>query len=169
MMDAVRSVISRLQTLAGTAFVGVMAFADDWTVGPIVIALGAELPAVPTFAITAGVYGIVQYATCQWMLRRWNDWLEHDHGQRIEQRLEKWRSSRFLHHPVRWITHGSPFWYALASVIFAPVVVVAVAQLASERPIPQRRVVVSSAIYALWFAALYTAIGLGIATGIHSA
>jgi hypothetical protein len=168
-MERVRSAIRRLVTVAGVAFVGSIGFADDWTVGPIVIGLGAVLPAVPTFAISAVAYGLVQYGASRWMLRGWNDWLQRGHGRRIEQHLEKWRRGRIMRYPVRWITHGSPFWYGLASVIFAPVVVVAVAQLASEEPVPDRRVVLSSVIYGIWFAGLYTAIGYGIGTGVRSA
>jgi hypothetical protein len=48
------------------------------------------------------------------------------------------------------------------------VVVVAVAQLASDEPLPHRRVMLSSATYGVWFAALYTAIGYGVGEGVRS-
>jgi hypothetical protein len=48
------------------------------------------------------------------------------------------------------------------------VVVVAVAQLASDEPLPHRRVMLSSATYGVWFAALYTAIGYGVGEGVMS-
>jgi hypothetical protein len=132
-----------------------------------VIALAAFLPALVTFAVTAAVYGLVQYAACRWLLRRRDEWLE-GHGHRLERRLEKWRNGRVLKYPVRWITHGGILWYALASVIFSSVVVIAVAQLASAEPLPRRRVILSSAIYGTWFAALYTAVGYGIGEGVRS-
>jgi hypothetical protein len=149
------------------AFVTMIGFFDDAVVGPIVIALAAVLPALLTFAITAGVYSLVQYASCRWLLRRWDEWI-HGNGQRLEQRVEKWRNGRILKYPFNWITHGSTFWFGLASVIFASVVVVAVSQLASDKPVPHRRVILSSAIYGVWFAALYTSIGYGVGRGVRS-
>jgi len=166
-VSALQSGIHRVLTVAIGAFVTMIAFFDDFTVGPIVIALAAVLPALLTFAITAGVYSFVQYAACRWLLRRWEEWI-HGNGQRLERRLEKWRNRRILKYPVNWITHGSIFWFGLASVIFASVVVVSVAQLASDEPVPHRRVVLSSAIYGVWFAALYTSIGYGIGEGVRS-
>jgi hypothetical protein len=166
-VSALHSGIHRVLTVAIGAFVTMIAFFDDFTVGPIVIALAAVLPVLLTFAITAGVYSLVQYAACRWLLRRWEEWI-HGNGQRLERRLEKWRNGRILKYPVNWITHGSIFWFGLASVIFASVVVVSVAQLASDEPVPHRRVILSSAIYGVWFAALYTSIGYGIGEGVRS-
>jgi hypothetical protein len=167
-VSALRSGIRRVLAVATGAFVTMIGFFDDFTVGPIVIALAAVLPALLTFAITAGFYSLVQYAACRWLLRRWDAWIS-GNGRRLEGRLEKWRKGRILKYPVNWITHGSIFWFGLASVIFASVVVVAVAQLASDEPVPHRRVILSSAIYGIWFAALYTSIGYGVGEGTRSA
>lgn len=164
---SVRSALRRVETVAVGAFVAMIGFTDDFTVGPIVIALAAVLPALLTFAITAGVYSLVQYGACRWLLRRWDEWI-HGSGHRLERQLEKWRKGRILKYPVRWITHGSIFWFGLASVIFASVVVIAVAQLSSDEPVPHRRVILSSAIYGVWFAGLYTAVGYGVGEGVRS-
>jgi hypothetical protein len=167
-MSALRMGIKRVMTIAMGAFVTVIGFFDDPAIGPIVIALAAALPALLTFAITACVYSLVQYLSCRWLLRRWDEWIQ-GNGHRLKGRLEKWRSGRFLRYPVGWITNGSILWFGLASVIFASVVVVAVAQLASDKPVPHHRVVLASVIYAVWFAALYTSIGYGIGEGVRSA
>lgn len=166
-MHALRTAIDRAVTLVGVAFIGAIGFADDWTVGPIVVALGALLPALPTFVIAAGAYGLVQYGTCEWMQRRWGDWIG-KRGRRIEAQLERWRRGRILRHPARWITRDSIFLFVLASVIFAPVIVVAIARISSDRPISRRRMLLSCAIYGVWFAALYTAIGYGIGIEVRS-
>lgn len=167
-MTPVRREARRALNIAVGAFVAIIGFADDWTIGPIVVALGAVLPALLTFAVTAVAYSLVQYSACRWLLRRWSEWMDGS-GQRLERRLERWRNGRILRYPVRWITHGSVFWFGLASVIFASVVVVAVAQVSNDEPIPRRRVVLSSVVYGVWFAALYTAAGYGIGRGVRDA
>jgi hypothetical protein len=74
--EGLRRAFHRFDTVVVGVFVATIGFADDWAVGPIVIALAAVLPALVTFAVTAAVYGLVQYAACRWLLRRRDEWLE---------------------------------------------------------------------------------------------
>lgn len=151
-----------------SAIVTAIGFFDDVTVGPIVIALAAVLPAVLTFAITAVVYSLVQYWASMWLIRHWDEWIHGASGRRFEARLEKLRQSRFTRRAVAGVTSGSTVAYVVASIALAAVDVVAIWKLASADPIPQRRVVLSAAVYGTWCAAFWTAAGYGIGVGIRS-
>jgi hypothetical protein len=56
--------------------------------------------------------------------------------------------------------------FARASVILGTVIVTAVVRLSTGQSVPRRRLIISSIVYGVWFAALYTAIGFGIGDGI---
>jgi hypothetical protein len=157
-----------LEGAIATAIVTGLGFFDDSTVGAIVISLAALLPAILTFAITAVVYPFVQYGASLWLVNRWNEWIGGKNGRRIETRLEKWRRGRITRHAVGWVTNASIWWFVFASIIFATVDVVAIYQLSSEKPLPRHRIAVSAAVYGIWCAALWTAAGYGIGTGIRS-
>jgi hypothetical protein len=155
-------------TIAG-AIVTVIGFFDDSTVGPIVVALAAVLPALLTFAITAVVYSLVQYWASMWLSRHWAGWISSKRGRRAEARLEKWRQGRILGRVVRGLTSGSVWWYAVASLAFAAVDVVAIWNLSSDKPLPQRRILVAAVVYGTWCAVLWTSAGYGVGFGIRSA
>ena len=155
-------------TVAG-AIVTALGFFDDLTVGPIVIGLAAVLPALATFAVTAVVYSLVQNWASRWLIDHWDQWISGDNGRRFEKRLEKWREGRVTRRAVEWVTSGSIWQYALASIILATVDVVAIWRISTKGEIPQRRVVLSAAVYGTWCAALWTAAGYGIGVGIRSA
>jgi len=152
-----------------TVIVTALGFFDDWTVGPIVIALAAVLPALATFAITAVVYGFVQYGASLWLVRGWDEWMKSDDGRRFAARLQKRRQGRITSRAVQWITHGSIWWFVVGSVILATVDVVAILQLTSAESVPRPRIMVSAAVYGTWCAALWTAAGYGIGKGISLA
>jgi hypothetical protein len=154
-------------TIAG-AIVTVIGFFDDATVGALVIAVAAWLPALLTFAITAVVYSLVQYWASLWLVRHWSQWIHGERGRRFEARLEKWRDGRVLGRVVRGITDGSVFWYAVASLAFAAVDIVGIWNLSSEEPIPRRKIAVASAVYGTWCAVLWTSAGYGIGRGFRS-
>lgn len=157
--------LRHLLTTAVATFVAAIAFVDDLVIGPIVIALAAWLPALLTFAVAAGAYSFLTLWACEWMLRRWEQWIA-GHGSRLERRFEKWRQGRLLKYPVRWIERGSTVGFALASVILGTVIVTAVVRLSTGQSVPRRRLIISSIVYGVWFAALYTAIGFGIGDGV---
>jgi hypothetical protein len=163
--DRVTGFINGALAAAITAALG---YFDDLTVGPIVIALAAKLPAVPTFAITAVVYGFVQYWASIWLIRHWDEWIQGENGQRFEARLQKWRQGRVTQRLVAAVTGGSIFWYVIASLAFATVNIVGIWKLSTEEPMPRWRIVLSAVVYATWCAALWTAAGYGIRVGIDS-
>ena len=154
-------------TIAG-AIVTVIGFFDDSTVGPVVIALAAVLPAIATFAITAVVYSLVQYWASLWLVSHWDGWVRTPRGRSAEARLEKWREGRILGRVVRGVTSGSVFWYAVASIAFAAVDIVGIWNLSSTEPISRRKIAVASAVYGTWCAVLWTSAGYGIGLGFRS-
>lgn len=154
-------------TVAG-AIVTVLGFFDDVTIGPIVIGLSAVLPALATLVGTAVVYSFVQYGASDWLIRHWDEWIAGDKGRRFEVRLEKWRQGRLTRRAVKGVTKGSALGYALASVVLATVDVVAIWNLSSKEPLPQRKLTLSAIVYGTWCAALWTATGYGIGVGIRS-
>ncbi len=154
-------------TTAG-AIVTVIGFFDDAAVGPIVAALAAVLPALLTFAITAVVYSCVQYWASVWLNRHWVQWIHGDFGRRAESRLEKWRQGRIMGRAAKGVTSGSVWWYAVACLAFAAVDVVAIWNLSTDEPIPERRVLVASIVYGTWCAVLWTSAGYGIGLGVRS-
>jgi hypothetical protein len=155
-------------TIAG-AIVTALGFFDDVTVGPIVIALAAYLPALATFAVTAVVYSLVQYWASLWLIHHWDEWIEGENGRRFEDRLQKWRQGRFTRRAVDGVTSASTGAFVIASIAFATVDVVAIWKLSTETPMPRRRVALSAVVYGTWCAALWTATGYGIGIGIRSA
>jgi hypothetical protein len=151
------------------AIVTVIGYFDDLTVGPIVIALATQLPALLTIAVTAVVYGFVQYWASIWLIDHWDEWIQGESGKRFDARLEKWRHGRFTQRLVEGVTGGSIFWYVVASLAFAAVNIVGIWKLSTDEPMPQRRIVLSAVVSATWCAALWTAAGYGIHVGISSA
>ena len=151
------------------AIVTVLGYFDDLTVGPIVIAAAAKLPALATFAVTAVVYGLVQYGASRWLIRHWDEWVAGENGRRFEARVQKWRQGRVTRRLVDGVTSGSLLWYVIASIAFATVDIVAIWKLSTTEPMPESRLVLSSIVYATWCAALWTAAGYGIHVGISSA
>jgi hypothetical protein len=43
----------------------------------------------------------------RWIDREWDGWIAGERGQKIEKKLAKMRTGRFMSHPVRWVTSGS--------------------------------------------------------------
>jgi hypothetical protein len=160
---------SVLNGTIAAAIVTVLGYFDDLTVGPIVIALAVKLPVLLTFAVTAVVYGFVQYWASTWLIDHWDEWIQGESGKRFDARLEKWRHGRLTQRLVEGVTGGSIFWYVVASLAFAAVNMVGIWKLSTDEPMPQRRIVLSAVVYATWCAALWTAAGYGIHVGISSA
>jgi hypothetical protein len=148
--------------------VTVIGYFDDVTVGPIVVALATKLPLALTFAVTAVVYGLVQYWASIWLIRHWDEWIQGESGRRFAARLEKWRQGRVTSRLVSWVTGSSVLWYVVASLAFATVNIVGIWKLSTTEPMPRWRIVLSAVVYATWCAALWTAAGYGIHVGLSS-
>ena len=57
---------------------------------------------------------------CQWIDRQWDGWMAGERGHKIQAKLSKLRTGRFLRHPVRWVTSGSSFLFAFAATLLNP-------------------------------------------------
>jgi hypothetical protein len=165
--------ISAVAGKARTGLIGTLiafyAFFDVIPIAVVVIALTAwfERPLI-LFGITAVALLVINIASCAWVQRHWDAWVA-GNGKRVENRLEKMRKSRLMKHPVAWITRGSDWWYALATAIVNPIIVVAAARLLGGEPISERRIMIASVAYAIPMAAVFTYTGYAIGEGIRAA
>lgn len=157
---------------ARTGLVGALvagyAFFDVIPIAIVVIALTAwlERPLI-VFVITAVGLLVLNIACCNWLQRHWESWIA-GNGQRIDERLQKLRDSRLMRHPVAWITRGSDWWYALATAIINPIIVVALAHVIGGERVGDRRVLIASAAYAIPMAVVFTATGYALGLGVRA-
>jgi hypothetical protein len=75
--------------------------------------------------------------------------------------LEKLRSGKLLKTPVGWVRNGSEVGFTLAAVVINAITVVALARLIGGAPIGNRRVTEAALGYSIFFASLFTLIGIG--------
>jgi hypothetical protein len=143
------------------AFVGVYAFLDDLLLGPILIAVTVWVPWYLVFGVAAGALTFINIVCCNWMQRRWDEWIR-GYGAKLEARLAKLRRGRLLKHPLGWITRDSTVLLTIAAGLIGTVIVVAVTRLAGSKPIGQRRILFASVAYSVGFAATYTGVGVAI-------
>ena len=78
------------------------------------------------------------------------------------------RKSRVMKHPVAWITRGSDWWYALATAIVNPIIVVAAARTIGGQPISERRIMIASVAYAIPMAAIFTIAGYAVGDALRA-
>jgi hypothetical protein len=123
---------------------------------------------LPVFIAGAFAVSFLAVACCRWVNRRWDEWLA-GHTNRVEARLERMRASRLLKHPVAWIQRGPDRWYALASALANPILVVALARSIGGKPVGDRRIVLGSVAYAISYVALWSLVGLALADAISAA
>jgi hypothetical protein len=99
----------------------------------------------PLFVFVGAVFLILAFNlwACRWIDREWDGWAAGERGQKIEAKLTKMRTGRFMSHPVRWVTSDSSFLFAFGATIINPALVTVVARLlgagasASERSSPR--------------------------------
>ena len=143
----------------GTLVAGYALF-DVIPIAVVVIVLTAWFEHPPIlFAITAVALVVINIACCRWLQRHWESWTTAGTGNRVEAKLEKMRQSRVMKHPVAWITRGSDWWFALATAIVNPIIVVAAARTIGGQPISERRILIASIAYAVPMAAIFTLTG----------
>ena len=132
---------------------------DVIPIAVIVIVLTAwfERPFI-LFVVTAVGLVVLNVACCEWLQRHWESWVAGS-GKRVEAKLQKMRESRVMRHPVAWITQGSDWWYAVATAIVNPIIVVAAARTIGGQPINKRRVMIASIAYAVPMAAVFVLTG----------
>ena len=110
---------------------------------------------------------MINVASCRWLQRHWESWIA-GNGERVEAKLEKMRASRVMRHPIKWITRGSDWWFALATAIVNPIIVVAAARTIGGQPISERRILIASLAYAVPMAAVFTFTGYVVGEALRS-
>jgi hypothetical protein len=148
--------------LIGTLVAGV-AFFDAVFVGMPIAVLSAWLGPVIVFAGAALAVVFISIASCSWVERRWNDWFL-GNASRMEQRLERLRSSRLMSRPVAWINHGSDRRFGLAAALINPVIAVTLARFIGGKPVGERRILIGSVAYAIPYAAMWSLLGFLVGT-----
>lgn len=73
-----------------------------------------------------------------------------------------------MKHPVAWIGRGSDWWFALATAIVNPIIVVAGARLVGGERISERRILIASVAYAIPMAVVFTLTGYALGEGIRA-
>jgi hypothetical protein len=89
-----------------------------------------------------------------------------ERGHKIQAKLSKLRTGRFMRHPVRWVTSGSSFLFAFASTLLNPALVTVVARLLGGQRVGERTIFVASLTYAILSSLVFTAIGFGIGKAV---
>lgn len=151
------------------ALVTAYAFFDVIPIAIVVIVLTAwfEHPLV-LFVVVAIALLVLNIACCRWLQHHWEAWIA-GNGRRIETKLAKMRKSRVMKHPATWITEGSDWWFALATAIVNPIIVVAAARLIGGQRINERRILIASAAYAIPMALIFVLTGYALGEGLRSA
>ena len=103
---------------------------------------------------------------CHWIDRQWDGWMAGERGQKIEAKLSKLRTGRFMRHPVRWVTSGSSFLFAFAATLLNPALVTVAAHLLGGQRVGEQKIFVASLTYAIAASLVFTAIGYGIGKAV---
>jgi urease accessory protein UreF len=121
----------------------------------------------PLFVFVGAVVLVLAFNlwACGWIDREWDRWTAGQRGQKIETKLAKMRTGRFMHHPVRWVTSGSSWLFAVGATIINPALVTVVARMLGGQRVGERRILVASLTYAVVESLLWTAVGFGAGEG----
>lgn len=133
---------------------------DAYVIGLPVMFLAAWGKPLVVFALAAGGVILLNIVVCGWIDRHWDAWIISGYGQKIEKRIDKMRSGRVMRHPVGWIERGADGWFALAAAMLNAATVVVAARLVTGKRVGAHRILVASVGYGLFFAALFTLIGV---------
>ena len=147
-----------------TAFVLV----DAYLIGIPVVFLAAWTKPWVVFAVAAVALSFLNVALCGWLDRNWDAWFASGNANKVEKRLEKLRASRMMSRPVSWISRGSDLWFALAAAMINAITVIALARIIGGKPVGRHRVLVAGIAYSIFFAALFSIIGVGLGDVIRA-
>ena len=147
-------------TAVGT-FIAVYALVDAYVFGVTITVLAALFNALIVWIVAAVVLSMINIWACSWLDRQWDVWIAGS-GKRLEKKLQKMRSGKMLKRPVEWVQRGSDFWFTLAAVVINAITVVALARFIGGTPVGHRRVVLAAVGYSIFFATLFSVIGLGL-------
>ena len=137
------------------------AFFDVLTVGLFIIAMAAIFRWIAVFAIGLIVLNVLNTACCLWLDREWDSWFL-KYGAKIEKRLAKMRESALMRKPVAWITSDSIKGITLAAMLTNAITTVAFARLIGGKPVGPRRARAAALGYSIFFALVYSLVGLAI-------
>jgi hypothetical protein len=119
------------------------------------------------FLITALALIEINFASCGWLEHHWDGWIAGS-GKRIEAKLARMRESSVMKHPVAWITQVSDWWFALATAIVNPIIVVVAARIIGGKPITARRTLIACVAYAVPMAAIFTLTGYALGEALRA-
>jgi hypothetical protein len=159
---------SPARTGAIGTLVAAYAFFDVIPIAIVVVALTAwfERPLILGVVVAIALF-VINVACCRWLQHHWEAWIA-GNGKKIEERLDKMRKGRVMKHPVAWIARGSDWWFALATAIVNPIIVVAAARLVGGQQISERRIVIASLAYAIPMAVVFTVTGYALGEAIRT-
>jgi len=141
------------------ALVSFYAFFDALTVGVLIIAMAAVFPWIVVFAIGLILLLVVNTASCLWLDREWDGWYL-KYGEKVEKRLAKMREGKVMRKPVAWITSDSITGIALAAALTNAIITVSFARLIGGKPVGPRRARAAALSYSVFFAVVYSLVGL---------
>ena len=141
------------------ALVSFYAFFDVLTVGVLIIAMAAVFPFIVVLAIGLIILLVLNTASCLWLDREWDGWYL-KYGGKVEKRLAKMREGKLMRKPVAWITSDSIKGIALAAALTNAIITVSLARLIGGKPVGPRRARAAALSYSVFFAVLYSLVGL---------
>lgn len=148
-------------SVAVGSFIAVYAFADAWVLGVTITILAAFFNVLIVWIVAAVVLSSINIWACSWIDNQWDFWAAGS-GRRLDRKLEKLRSGKKMKKPVEWVRRGSDLWFTLAAVVINAITVVALARVIGGKPIGHRRVLLAAIGYSIFFATVYSLIGLSI-------
>jgi hypothetical protein len=152
--------------IVGTV-VAAVAFFDGVFIGaPIAVFAAAFSASIVYLVATAVVIGLV-IACCRWLDRRWDDWFA-GNGKRIENALERMRTSNLMRHPVAWIQSGSDRSYAFAAAVANPILVAGLARFIGGGRVGDRRIVLGAIAYAVPYVAMWSLVGFAVGQALRA-
>jgi len=140
--------------------------ADGYVIGLPVAGAAAVWNPWTVFLATVAVVLPINLAACRWIDTAWSSWAGGSSGARIEKQLAKVRATRLGRATERWIASDSDARYATAAALTCAIVTVTLGRSMGGQPLGRRRVWLAALSYALFFAGLFTLIGVLAGTAL---
>ena len=167
--DATDVISSKGRTTTIGSLIATFVLVDAYLIGVPLTILSAWTRPWVVFVVAAVGLSFLNVALCSWLDHNWDAWFATGSANKVEKRLEKLRASRTMRHPVSWISRGSDAWFALAAAMINAITVIALARIIGGKPVGRHRVLVAGIAYSLFFAALFSIIGVALGDVIRSA
>jgi hypothetical protein len=160
-----RTGLTRRDKLIGTIVAAYAIFDFDDPVWLVVLIAAIFLNPLFVFVGAVALVLVFNLWACRWIDRKWDGWIAGERAQKIETKLAKMRTGRLMRHPVRWVTSGSSWLFAVGATIINPALVTVVARMLGGQRVGERKILVASLSYAIIESLLWTAIGYGAGEG----